>query len=225
MRGGASGHCHGSYFTDVGAPIVSQSGGGRLICHANRFFGSGTAFLVGAGYGVGAEPLDARCNWWGVDNIGEAAIIARIAYAGGDPATLVYTPWQATPGGACGEDPPLVSADVHVVFDARHPLYPEGIAGVDLAVMDDDGYPRLLVVAVEPQHDGFVHRYDWSASAGGALFQAGTDWNGTSYPAQSDDVNGSAIFFVPAGVGGESVSVAITDNWGAATGSAASFAY
>lgn len=230
VRGGAEGSCSGSYFgLDLGTPIINQAGGGRLICHGNRFFGTGTAFLVGAGYGVDPEPLDARCNWWGVDNINEAAIIARILSSGGDPATLIYTPWQATPGAACGDDPPAVLVHVAVVFDERHPLWDEPPVGVDLSVMNDDGYPRLLVVTVEPQHDGFVHAYDWSASAGGTLFRQATVWpagpSGTAYPGQRDDVNGSAIFCVPAGAGGETMSVTITDNWGASTGSATSFVY
>lgn len=229
IRGGAGGHCSGSYFTDVGAPIVSQASGGRLICHGNRFFGTGTAFFSGAGYGTDPEPLDARCNWWGVDNINEAAIIARIASSGSDPAAVIYTPWQSTPGAACGDDPPAVLEGVAVVFDARHPLFAEPPAGVDLSVMDDDGYPRLLVVTVEPQHDGFIHDYAWSASAGGTLFRTDAVWppgpSGTFYPGQSATVDGSAIFFLPAGAGGESVSVTITDNWGASTGSTADFVY
>jgi hypothetical protein len=42
---------------------------------------------------------------------------------------------------------------------------------------------------------------------------------------QQDDTAGSAIFFVPAGAGGESVSVTITDNWGQSVASSALFSY
>ncbi len=229
LRSLSSGSCEGCFFTDVAAPIVSISGGSRIVFHANRFFGTGLAFLVGAGYGSTPEPLDARCNFWGA-GVSEATIIARIGYAGSDPAPLIYTPWQADQGAACGEDPPQLLADVQIVFDARHPLYPAGVPGVDLSEMALDGYPRLLVVGIQPQPDGFVHDYAWSASAGGSLFVAGRSWPVgdpyvASYLGQQDDAAGSAIFFVPAGAGGESVSVTITDSWGQSIGGGASFSY
>lgn len=229
LRSQSTGTCEGCFFTDVAAPIISISGGSQVDFHGNRFFGTGIAFLIGSGYGGAPEPLDARCNWWG-NGVNEAAIIARIAYAGGDPATLVYTPWQASEGAACGEDPPEILAQVAVVFDERHPLYGDPPPGVDLSTLDDDGYPRLLVVAVLPQHDGFVHDYAWSASAGGSLFVEGGTWPlgdpyVQNYLGQQDDNAGSAIFFVPAGAGGESVSVTITDNWGQSVAGGADFDY
>jgi len=229
LRSLSSGACEGCFFTDVAAPIISISGGSRVDFHGNRFFGTGIAFLIGAGYGGSPEPLDARCNYWG-EGAGDVSILARIEVAGGDPATLIYTPWQATQGAACGEDPPVVAAEVHVVFDARHPLFGDSPPGVDLSAMAVDGYPRLLVVEVAPQHDGFIHAYDWSASAGGSLFVEGQSWPlgdpyVQTYPGQADDGVGSAIYFVPAGAGGESVSVTITDNWGQAVASTAAFDY
>lgn len=231
LRTGSEGSCSGCFFTDVAAPIVAISGGSRVDFHGNRFFGSGIVFLVGSGYGGAPEPLDGRCNWWGVDGIGEAAIIARIDDDTAGAAPVVYTPWQATQSAACGEeDPPQIAVQLAVVFDARHPLFGQEPQGVDLSVMADDGYPRLLEVSVLPQHDGFVHDYDWSASAGGQFFTEATEWPPTGpeslhYDGQTDTASGSAIFFIPAGVGGETVSVTVTDAWGQSTGSSVDFAY
>jgi hypothetical protein len=229
LRSGSSGSCAGCFFTDVAAPYISISGGSHVDFHDNRFFGTGVAFLIGAGYGAAPEPLDGRCNWWG-DGAGEAAIIARIDDAGGDTAPLIYTPWRAVQSGACGEDPPVVLAPVAVVDDERHPLHGDPPPGVDLSAMAVDGYPRLLVVGVQPQHDGFVHDYAWSTTAGGTLFAAGGLWPlgdpyVQNYAGQTDDAAGSAIFFLPAGVEGETVTVTITDNWGQSVASGILFEY
>lgn len=234
VNGGSSGRCEESTFSDVGAPGISISGGSEVSFHLNSFLGTAQAFLVGGGYGASPPPLDARCNYWGEDDLMPSAIEARILYSpGSDVPDLVFTPWRNTTGAQCGDDTgPQLLGDIQVVFDARHPLWGDEPGGVDLSVMAADGYPRLLEIAVDSGGEEFVHSYEWVASGSGILFDSATDWppsppeDAVSYPGQTDDSDGSVIFFTaPPGSADENVDLRVTDSWGLTATSRVEFEY
>jgi hypothetical protein len=234
LNGGSGGSCEECTFTDVGAPGISISGASEVSFHLNSFLGTGQAFLVGGGYGESPAPLDARCNYWGSDDLTPTDIEARILYSSGsDVPELVYSPWRNSTGDACGDDSgPQLLGGISVVFDARHPLWGDPPAGVDLGVMAADGHPRLLEIAVDGQGTDFVHDYQWSATGDGLLFGTATAWppqppeDAIAYPAQADASDGSAIFFVVLpGSADETVNLTITDSWGVSTAAQVDFEY
>ncbi len=234
LTSGSTGSCEECTFTDVGAPGIAISGASTVSFHSNSFLGSGQAFLVGSTSQVDPPPLDARCNYWGEDDMTPAEIESRILYSPGDDVPeLIYTPWRNTAGQACGDgDGPQLLGEISVVFDARHPLWGAEPAGVDLSVMAADGYPRLLEIVVDGQGLDFVHDYQWSSTGAGALFLDATDWPSSppedvvSYPGQTDASDGSALFFMVApGSPDESVNLTVTDSWGQAVSAQLDFEY
>ncbi len=234
LIGGSRGHCEESTFTEVGAPGISIAGNSEVTLHLNSFLGSGQAFLVGGGYGQDPIPLDARCNYWGAEDLSPAQIEARILYSpGSDVPDLIYTPWRNTAGTSCGDsDGPQLLTGINVVFDARHPLWGAEPVGVDLSIMAADGYPRLLEIDVDGLGMYFVHDYLWSATGDGLLFESATDWpllppeDTRAYPGQADTHDGSSIFFVaPPGSADETVNLVITDSWGVSAAAELDFVY
>lgn len=218
IRFGSSGECESCFFTDTGDPAISISGGSYLTFRDNSFPGDGQIFLVGDGYGASPEDLDARCNWWG-DSVSEADILGRIDYSGADTAALAYSPWKPTSGADCGGGSgPLITGEIEVVYDARHPLWPDGVPSVDFTMLAADGWPRLLRLNVDNQGELFVHDYVWTASEG-ALFFEETPYpesppeDQVLWPGQGDDLDGSEIFIQITAGSGTSVTATATDAW------------
>ncbi|MBN2172006.1 MAG: right-handed parallel beta-helix repeat-containing protein [Candidatus Krumholzibacteriota bacterium] len=215
------------FFTGNEGPAIVLSGGSYLEFHDNSFVESGYVFSVGGGYaGPGGPAIDARCNYWG-EGVSQSSILAQIQYtAGSESAAVGFVPWQASSGESCGDTPPPALLSGIEVDGPGHLLWGDPDYADEVLLNMDQGFPpRLLRIQVDSSQESFLYHYDWSTPDAGILFVSGGNYGQVTWPAQADDLDGSAVYLMSTTPDSIRVAVTITDTWGQAVQADTTFVY
>ena len=217
----------GCFFTGNEGSAIVLSGGSYVEFHDNNFVESGYVFSIGGGYaGPGGPAIDARCNYWG-EGASQSGIQLQIQYtAGSESAAVGFVPWQASSSEECGDTPPPALIGGIEVDGPGHLLWGEPEYEDEVLLSMDQGFPpRLVRVQVDSSQEEFLYHYDWSTPDAGVFFVSGGNYGGVNWPAQADDLDGSAVYLMSTTPDSIRVSVTITDTWGQTAQADTTFVY